>query len=69
MRVHALLHRHATAGTLTKRKRVDEPPQAGRLHRGLPRTIATTTTHNEVRRPLMANRLAATRVSHRMVRQ
>jgi hypothetical protein len=48
MLVHSLLHRHARSGTVTKSKRVDEPPRAGRLHRGFPRTSATKTTHNQV---------------------
>jgi hypothetical protein len=46
MLVHSLLHRHATSGTVTKSKCVDEPPRAGRSHRGFPRTNATKTTHN-----------------------
>src|ERR1700738_1541167 len=45
---HSLLHRHARSGTVTKSKRVDEPPRAGRLHRGFPCTSATKTTHNQV---------------------
>jgi hypothetical protein len=46
MGVHSLLHRHVRSGIVTERKRVDEPPRAGRLHRGFVRTSATKTRHN-----------------------
>jgi hypothetical protein len=68
MRVHSLLHRHATSGSVTKRKRVDEPPEQGGCIVGMyalaPLRPGTTIICVPLR---WRNGLAATRVSQRVV--
>jgi hypothetical protein len=68
MRVHSLLHLHATSGIVTKRKRVDEPPRAGRCIVGLYALVPLSTTIRCVSRG-WRNGLAATRVSQMVVGQ